>query len=349
MGCCGNENNNINRCSENPCAVQQENTPTCESLPSQVENFSKQFFGTVVKSEINGVVTWALPCNLDVGLPNNPRQLGEGLACYFLRLFGEGIVGLTGPQGNPGANGDNGRNAYTVTLQSFVQPTLGAPIIELLTQFNPAILAGLNVFIDTSGWYVVNNNDSSGALSLTLTQALPGASGTITAGKLVVPAGVPGQSVVGPTGPQGTQGPQGNPGNTFSSVNDFYFAPIGTDYNLQIVYAAVNFVNSSPQVLLPDAGTYLITAVVDVVGLAGVAASDIASFKLFDTSILGDIPGSEHMVSNLIDTQRSQVMINVIYETIQTNSSVALFGKATTADRIAAVALHTTLSFVRLE
>jgi len=339
----------MNNCGENPCRVTQTNTAACESLPSQISNFSDAFFGEVTKTEIDGVVTWSLPCSLDVGLPNNPRAFGEGLACYFLRLFLDGIVGLTGPQGVAGANGSNGANAFTVTLQSFAQPSLAAPSIQVLTAFNPAILPGLNVFIATSGWYVVDNADASGALFLTLTQPLPGAPAVITAGKLVVPAGVPGQSVVGPTGPQGPVGPQGPPGNTFTSTNGFYFTTSGFNYALQVVYAPLSFVGSAPQVLLPSSGKYLITAVIDIIGEGTVSFTDLASFKLRDFDVAADLPGSEHELSGLTaNAERKQVTIQSLYETVGP-AQVGIMGKCTTSNAISAVALHTTLSFVRIE
>lgn len=332
---------------ENPCRTTILNTAACESLPSQIENFTKQFFGSVVKTEVNGVVSWSLPCNLETGLLNNPRTVGEGLACYYLRLFDEGIVGLTGPQGNAGANGAAGRNAYTVTLAAFAQPSGAAPNTQVLTSYNPAIVEGLNVFIDTSGWYVVTLNDPSGTLFLTLLQPLPGAPAVIAAGKLVVPSGFQGASITGPQGVQGPQGTQGPAGNTFTSTNGFYFAPVGTDYNLQVVYAPVGFVNSSPQVLLPDIGTYKLSSVTDIKGIGTIALTDIASLKLRDTTTNGDVP-SEHDLSNLVVDERNQLVLDAIYNTTQANTTVALFGKATTANVFSAVALRTTLSFVRL-
>ena len=153
-------------CGSDPCAASETNTADCESLSSQVNNFTEQFFGTVVKTEVDGVVTWSLPCELDTGLPNNPRGIDEGLSCYFLRLFNEGIIGLTGPQGDPGVNGDDGRNAFTVTLASFMQPTLGSPNIQISTLFNPAMLESLYVFIEDSGWYQITARDESGAIWL---------------------------------------------------------------------------------------------------------------------------------------------------------------------------------------
>lgn len=334
----------------NPCnSVSETNTAACESLPSQIENFTKQFFGTVIKTEVNGAVEWSLPCSLDTGLPNNPRDDGEGLACYFLRLFSEGIIGLTGPPGEPGFDGAPGRNAYTVTLAAFVQPTLANPNVTVLTSANPAILEELYVFIATSGWYVVNDTDTSGALFLTLVKPVSNPPAIVTAGKLVVPSGFPGASVTGPPGPQGTPGPPGNPAEAFTVNNGMFFANSGTDYNTQITYAAVTFVSSTPSVILTAIGKYLMTVVVGVKGLATVALTDKVTLKLRNTTISGDIDGSEKGITNLVDTEEKQVIINVIVETDAVNQTIALFAKATTANKISVVANATTITFVRIE
>jgi hypothetical protein len=286
---------------------------------------------------------------LETGLENNPRAEDEGLACYFLRLFRDGIIGLTGPQGAAGASGANGRNAYTVTTASFTQPSFGAPNVSVATLFNPAILQDTYVFIFSSGWYLVNSADSSGTLSLTLVKAVTGASGTITAGKLVVPSGFPGVSVTGPQGPQGPAGAQGPAGESLTETNAFSFATIGTDFNLPITFTAVNFVNSSPAVTLPDAGTYKITAVVGLVGLSGVLTSDIVSLKLRNISNSADLDGSTVELNFLADTQKEQLVIDVLATTDGENQTIALFGQATTIDKIAVVALRTTITAVRIE
>lgn len=331
----------------NPCSkTSLTNTAACESLPSQIENFTKQFFGVVVKTEVDGVVNWSLPCNLDVGLPNNARGVDEGLACYFLRLFLEGIVGLTGPDGAPGAAGAAGRNAYTVTLQAFAQPTPGNPNVQILTAYNAAILPGLYVFIDTSGWYQVSAADTSGVLFLVLHTALPGAPAVINAGKLVVPSGVPGAN--GFNGTNGTNGTNGINGVDVSTENDFYFATVGTDHVLGIVYAAVDFVNSSPSVTLPSAGTYRVSVVADLVGLPTVLATEKAFLKLRNTTTSTDIAGSEHLVSNFADTIRSQITIVTRVITTLPSQQIALFGKADTATKISVVALNTTVAYERL-
>lgn len=336
-------------CGCNPCSHTQPNTVECETLPSQIENFTLQFFGELVKTEENGVVRWSLPCELDVGLENNPRGTDEGLACYFLRLFQDGITGATGPKGDPGTPGTNGRNAYTVTLAGFPQPTIAAPSASVITSANPAILPGMYVFIATSGWYLVNATDNDGTLFLTLVKEVPGATGVITAGKLVVPSGFPGASVQGPQGIQGPQGAAGPQSPSFTEQNGFYFATVGTDYSLQIIYAGLNFVNSEPLHLLQALnGVYQLHAIINVVGKAGILAADQMSFKFFNTAILGEVQGSEQTISNLIVGERKQVILSTLYVTPFANQTIQIYGKATSADVAAAVALQTTFYFKRI-
>ena len=341
-------NTNTAESCQNPCCSTPTNSASCESLPSQIENFTLQFFGTVVKTEVDGVVSWSLPCNLDVGLPNNPRGVDEGLACYFLRLFHDGIVGLTGPQGEAGTPGTNGHNAYTVTLAGFVQPTLASPVVQVVTQYNPAILPGIYVYISTSGWYLVNETDGNGVLLLTLVKSVDGPAAFIAAGKLVVPSGFPGASIQGGPGPQGPQGPQGVPGNTFTTTNGIYFAEVGTDFNLPIVYAQVDFVNSAPQLLLPTAGLYLVTVVAGVQGETGVASTDAATLKLRNLSLGADIGGSEHLISNVAVDEFGQIVINIRVQTDAVNQTIALYGKCTSDVKISVVALHTTMTYVKI-
>lgn len=349
MSCrsCGSHHHNS---CENPCRITSHNTPACESLPSQIQNFSNQFFGTVVKTEVDGQVVWSLPCNLDVGLENNPRSVDEGLACYFLRLFEDGITGRTGPQGLPGVNGTNGNNAYTVTLVQFTQPSAGNPNIQVRTAYNPGILQDSYVFVQGSGWYTVTATDTDGNLFLQLIQAVSSVSpgNTVTAGKLVVVSGP--QGLQGPAGAsvQGPPGAQGPPGSTVTLENDFYFATAGTDHQLQATYGAVNFVNSAPELLLESAGKHLVTVVATVAGEAGVAPPDAAILKLVNTSTVTDVPGSEQNITNIDEDQFSQIIINAIVTTSGANQTVALYGRASGADIIAVIALNTTITAVRI-
>ena len=187
---CSNCNGNVS-CCNNPCGVTAGNTAACESLPSQIANFTDQFFGGVVKTEIDGVVNWSLPCELDVGLPGNPRAVDEGLACYFLRLFRDGIGGLKGDPGDSGADGTPGNNAYTVVVQGFTQPTLSSPLAQILVVANPVLVAGLYIFVQNSGYYLITDVQPGGIVFATLVSVAANAQGYIVAGSLVVPTGPP--------------------------------------------------------------------------------------------------------------------------------------------------------------
>lgn len=332
-----------------PCGSTVENTPENETLSSQIENFTTQFFGVVTKTGSGGTVQWILPCDLDVGLPNNPRADGEGLACYFLRLFDQGIVGLTGPQGDTGAAGANGYNAFSVTTLSFTQPTLAAPIVQVRTAFNPALLPNMHIFIQSSGWYLINSADITGVLNLTLTKEVSGASGSIVAGKLVIPAGYPGASVTGPQGPQGTKGDQGEPGESLTENNAEYGTTIGTEFNTPFTYGAVDFTTSAPTVLIPVAGKYLLTAIVAVKGDTTIIATDKIYAKLFNESAAANVPNSEQLISNIAVAQRSQIVISVFYQADSANQTISIHVRADTSNAALIVPTETKLNFIRIE
>ena len=332
----------------NPCTAQPANTAACETLPSQIENFTKQFFGEVTKSEVDGEVVWNLPCNLDVGLENNPREDGEGLACYFLRLFQDGIVGLTGPSGAVGPAGTNGYNAFSVLLASFTQPSLAAPTVQVSVFATPAIIAGMYVFIEGSGWFSVTATDGLGTLWLTLTQPIAAAGATIPAGRLVAPSGYPGASVTGPQGPQGPQGIQGTAGNSWTETNAQNAFLSGTDYLLQSAYAGFDFGSGALQVLLPDAGTYLVTAQVNLLGEAAVNLTDIVELRIRNTTDSVTVDGSYLRTSRLAAGEYRAVIDQVIVTVAGASRTLRIQGQATMPNVITVLAQGTTLSYIRI-
>lgn len=336
------------KCNSNPChCACPTNTAQCETLPSQIENFTKQFFGVVTKTEVNGVVTWSLPCDLDTGLENNPRLPDEGLACYFKRLFEQGIIGLTGPEGDTGDNGEDGNNAYTVTLSSYAQPSGANPNVQVFTAFNPAIFEGLTVFIQTSGYYFVNATDGNGTLFLTLIQATAGAPAVITAGKLVVSTGPQGTGPQGERGIQGETGSQGNPGQSFTVTNGQFHAAPGNDYSTQIIYATVTFGGDSAEVPLPTQGKYALTAVVAFLGKPGIVLGDTLSLKLRD-AVLGDVDGSEQLKDNVVSGEVGSVTLHALFETDSDNHLIRLTAKSTTNAVFDIVSDRTIITFIRI-
>lgn len=83
-------------CSSCGCDPCNEITcdPANEPLASALNNFITSFYGSLTKTCVNNNVVWVLPCDLDAGITGYPRIAGEGLACYFLRVF-NGITSST--------------------------------------------------------------------------------------------------------------------------------------------------------------------------------------------------------------------------------------------------------------
>jgi hypothetical protein len=265
----------------------------------------------------------------------------------------DGIVGLKGDKGNKGDTGKNGNNAYTVTLSSFTQPTPSAPTVAVFTANNPAVnLTGTFLFIDTSGWYVVNSADGSGTLFLTLVQALSSAPATIAAGKLVIESGVPGpqghkgDTVVGP------KGDKGDPGTPLTTNNGVYTATAGTNFPLPNPFAAVDFVTSSPQFLATDTGKYFVSVTAMILGdAATMTLGDFCSLKLHNDSTNADVVGSQQTISGW-ETQAGQyrqIVLNAIVETLNPNQTITLYGECSVASRASIMWQGTTLSYFRIQ
>lgn len=315
---CGNQ---FMQCSS-PCGVRPGNTPQCESLPSQIENFTLQFFGEVFKTEVDGKVVWSLPCSLDTGLPANPRGSGEGLACYFLRLFRDGIAGLQGPTGPAGTPGLDGNNAYSVTAQTITVPPSGNPMIQFLIVPNPSILPGLSIFIQGAGWFDVNDVQPGGVVVATLIAPLVAAGTVIAPGSIVVPGSIGAQGPTGAPGPQGPQGPAGlnltSSYGTWSALNtDGTFKPGLAVWPLSVsnVLSAVDFTSAPFAVTLPAAGVYAVRATVPLVALPGISTSDYIQTQLFNQTTGTPVYDSEQFVNSLISGQFSNVILHSLVQT----------------------------------
>lgn len=293
------------------CVTQiTPNTPACESLQSQVNNFTSQFFGAVTKIDVSpGVVEWSLPCDLDLGIPSDPRAFGEGVACYFLRLFKQAIISFEGPAGDNGLAGTDGQPGFTVTMSSFPQPTDSTPF-TITYLFTPAIVTGEDIFISNSGWYRVNALGGSGATRLatiSLMRSVNSPKATVDAGRIMVPTGPPGTSKKGPSGAPGPNGQTGDKGATGPSGPVLTMGPTeqngvvqasGSDLNINGAAVPATYGGGTVQVTLPVAGTYLVRAISLLRNNSNVINSALYMYlrNLTDpsknTGLNGDLPGS---------------------------------------------------------
>lgn len=66
-----------------------------ESVPSLIDNLVYALYGTINKSISSGRVIWDIPCDPTTSpaeIPSIPRQAGEGLLCYIIRVFENSVA-----------------------------------------------------------------------------------------------------------------------------------------------------------------------------------------------------------------------------------------------------------------
>jgi hypothetical protein len=309
--CQGNDCTNVSACTTGctPCnTVCNANSAACETLPSALDNFIRSFFGEIQRTEVDGRVVWVLPCDLDVGIPGNPRGTNEGLACYFLRLFEDGLVGLEGPQGEKGETGDIGHNAYTVATSAFNPPASPGGSIQVAIIPSPVVSVGQTIFIPGTGWYIVIEIFQSSTVFATLIESIPSPLAVIPPGTLLLPVGPRGLTITGPqgakgdkgdTGAMGATGATGSPGATGaagpagSTATNANTTAVGTgaDYTMTNAYAKVTFGVTDLEVTLPTAGTYLVMVKLEFLQDSGTKKA--WSLKLFNSTTAADVSNSE--------------------------------------------------------
>lgn len=326
-----------------PCESCAEVSASNETLPSALENFITAFFGTVTKTVVNGRVVWTLPCDLTEGLPANPRQENEGLACYFLRLFQAGILGLKGDKGNKGDSGDNGISAFTFTTAEFDIPDQDCPV-DVLVETGTIVPIGSYIFVDGVGWLeVVGREDNT--VHTILRVELSSSVSPVPIGSLVIVTGPRGPQgskgakgdtgakgnqgdpgtpgAAGPTGAAGATGPQGPSGIVeFGSAN-----AAGTSYTVTNAYTDLVFGTTQVDLILPNAGTYFLVANVQFHRTGNATAACYA--KLYDSTAAADVPGTERHSGNATGDQFDTPMVLTAIYTVTSPRTIKVQVKKT--------------------
>lgn len=126
----------------------------------------------------------------------NPPQAGEGL------IYNGSQITFGQVSAQPGQDGLDGTNAYSVITAGFVVPPENATVQIEIDQVN-WVSEGLIIYIETAGYYQVNSVDSSVDLTL---QNL-GYTGNAEAGTAISI-----NAIVAAAGPKGEDGIDGSPG-----------------------------------------------------------------------------------------------------------------------------------------
>lgn len=119
----------------------------------------------------------------------------------------------------------------------------------------------------------------------------------------------------------------------------------GTDYSLTAATTRIDFSGQDPEIELPTAGTYLVTAVVEI--LNGATANDEYRLKLVNSTDLADIINSERATSSMAAGAIGQVVLHNII-VVDDSKLITLWGHNATAARGTIESERTSLTYVRL-
>jgi hypothetical protein len=177
-----------------------------ESVPSLISNLVYALYGTINKSVVNGRVVWDIPCD-----PNNtaeadsiPREEGEGLLCYLIRLFDEYLSG-----GEFLRWGFSGSGQTTFQLPGAYQPNR----VGYIAYINGSVVDPINYTISTTLPRVLTLNTPLSVGSFLTIVELSSRAGATGATGIIGSTGATGiQGVTGATGATGLIGPQGATG-----------------------------------------------------------------------------------------------------------------------------------------
>lgn len=98
-----------------------------ESVPSLIDNLVYALYGTINKSVTNGRVVWDIPCDpLDAPaeVTGIPREEGEGLLCYIIRVLNEDVAVI------PNVMTTNANQTVT-GIKTFTQNIIGSIVGDI--------------------------------------------------------------------------------------------------------------------------------------------------------------------------------------------------------------------------
>ena len=220
-------NNNSSACPEVP--YPQIST---ESVPSLISNLVYALYGTINKSVVNGRVIWDIPCD-----PNNtaevddiPREEGEGLLCYLIRVFNN-TLDLHSPFLRWGFDGNNqstfsltgASNTFSSAYLVYVDGVVQDPITYTINSTVPVSLTFTDATVPVGSYLTIVQLQLKGDTGATGATGAQGATGLSITGSTGATGAVGGQGStgatgIGATGATGLIGGQGSTGATGLSI-----------------------------------------------------------------------------------------------------------------------------------
>lgn len=120
---------------------------------------------------------------------------------------------------------------------------------------------------------------------------------------------------------------------------------VGTDYTVTNSYARVTFGTTNLQAILPEAGIYDVTAILEIVN--GGTASDVYTGKFYDSTNAADIASSERKIDHLPASKTGQLLLKNTITTAGA-ANIQVYGVNTTAARGTITSTRSTLAWVKI-
>lgn len=117
---------------DNNCDPCQSSLNEQESIASQMTNLISNLLGTLTKTITNGRAVWSQPCDVYASLTAFPRNSGEGLICYLLRIFSDYFTPMKGQHNSANSYYENDVVADSATY-SFYRAVQDVPAGILVT------------------------------------------------------------------------------------------------------------------------------------------------------------------------------------------------------------------------
>jgi hypothetical protein len=158
-----------------------------ESVPSLIDNLVYALYGTIEKSITGGRVVWNIPCDPSTSpaeVAGIPREEGEGLMCYIIRVLNEDVVVIPNVVDTISAQTITGQKTFT---QDVIAPNIvniaGSQTITGQKTFTQSIIGNVigNITGNLTGNVTGNVSGSASVLSTARTVAISGdVTGTAT-------------------------------------------------------------------------------------------------------------------------------------------------------------------------
>jgi collagen type I alpha len=177
-----------------------------------IDNLVYALYGAINKTIVNGRVVWDIPCdpNNTAEVDNIPREEGEGLLCYLLRVFNN-TLDVHSPFMRWGFEGNDGStfqisgasNSYSSAYLAYVDGVVQDPATYTISVGFPTTLTFTDAIIPVGSYLTIISLQLKGDTGATGIQGIQGIQGSTGLQGIQGSTGLQGSTGIGSTGATG--------------------------------------------------------------------------------------------------------------------------------------------------